>query len=329
MDVMELKAPVSESILDELQTRASEWTLKRHSSIHQFIIQTEEKYTSEIDRFLHIYRADKLLGPILQPVLEEIREYLLWMRWVGWNISNLGPALYQDPAAPTQRLGLAMLAYVAGRLIDDGMDNHKVYKGHRRTLVAIVSDRLPRVPDNTGCLQSVFIGFCLFNYALRRMHDSSFPKCAHIVHQLFEVSSVGALAECYVSATISEDLYRDIIRRKAVAYNMILYKPFLIEIEDKLRLQLLEILATMDELAQIVNDYGDIEEDQKGNQMNAFTHGVFDVAALESEMRLRMQELLTSTSLLPSSIQGGLATMLKNTITKGILDARVNRVEAS
>ena len=314
---------VSDSILEELQNRSAQWSRKEGAAIHRFIVLAEEKYTSEIDRFLHVYQADKRLGPILHPILEEIREYLLWMRWVGWNVSNLGPALYQDPTAPTQRLALAMLAYVAGRLIDDGMDNHKIYKGHRKTLVAIVSDRLSRAPDNTGCLQSVFIGFCLFNYALRRMHDSSFPKCADIVHQLFEVSSVGALAECYVGPTVSEDLYRDIIRRKAVAYNMILYKPLLIETEDKLRLQLLENLATMDELAQIVNDYGDIEEDQKGNQMNAFTHGVFDVAALESEVLLRMQELLTSTSRLPSSIQDALATMLNNTITARFLELPV------
>lgn len=322
-----MKMTPSEWILEELQIRTSEWSVKTEASVSRFMRLTEQKYASEIDRFLHIYRADKLIGPVMQPVLEEIREYLLWMRWVGWNISNLGPALYEDPTRPTERLGLATLAYVGGRLIDDGMDSHQIYKGQRKTLVAIVSDRLPRAPAHTGCLQSVFIGFCLFNYALRRMHVSPYPECADIVHQLFEVSSVGALAESYVGSTVSEDLYRAIVRRKAVAYNMILYKPFLTEVEAKLRLQLLNILATMDELAQIVNDYSDIEEDQMGKQMNAFTHGVFDVAALEAEMISRMQELLTSTALLPPSIKGGLAAMLKNTSTTRFLEARTANVE--
>lgn len=299
-------------IFQELRDRCSRHIAEAAPLVRDFIQSTEDRYASEIDAFVDLYRRDEGLSMILDPLLDQVREYLLWLRWVGWNISNLGPVLYQDNAVATDRLALGMLAYAAGRLIDDGFDNHETYKGHRKTLVGILRHQILDTPIHTACVQSAFIGFSLFHYALRRMRERSYEKCVDDVSRMFDVTSVGILAECMAGPKIDAHVYQQIIRRKSVAYNMILYKPFLAGIEAEMRLKLLRILSAMDELAQIINDYCDVQEDQKTGQVNALTHGIYDHTSIEAELLSRMQRLLEAASTLSTEIQDALAAIFEN-----------------
>ena len=301
-------------ILDELQVRSSRHLLENESQVNSFMQKTEARYASEVEAFLDLYRRDSSLSPILAPLLLEVRGYLLWLCWIGWNISNLGPVLYPDTLAANERLALGMLAYVSGRLIDDGLDNHESYKGRRKSLVGVLRGQLPDAPLYAACVQSVYVGFSLFHHALRRMRQCSHLKCAEDVSRMFDVTSVGVFAEWFVKPQLNEQTYRQIIRRKSVAYNMILYKTFLAEDETDVRAKLLTILASMDELAQIINDFRDVQEDQSLGLMNALTHGVYDSASIHSVIFGRMQQLQELSSSLPPKIQDALAAMFKNVV---------------
>ncbi|PYS76708.1 MAG: hypothetical protein DMF66_13225 [Acidobacteria bacterium] len=120
------------------------------------------------------------------------------------------------------------------------------------------------------------------------------------------------LGECFVGSQIDTELYWQIVRRKAVAYNMILYKPLLVGVEKKLRLRLLSILARMDELAQLLNDYNDLQEDSNRGQLNAFTHGVYDHRSINEEFLARAQQLKSEAVTLPPAIRDALKAMFEN-----------------
>lgn len=279
---------------------------------YRFIRQTEKRYAAEVEGFLDLYRREKSLGRVLGPVLEEVGSYLLWLRWVGWNIANLGPALFKDVEAAAERLALSMLAYVSGRLIDDGLDDHESFKGHRESMVGLLRRRLPPARARLACAQSAFIGFCLFHHAVRRMEECGQHECARIVSRLFDVSSAGVLGECFAGPEVDAELYWQIVRRKAVGYNMILYKPFLVGVEEELRLQLLGVLAGMDELSQLINDYYDVEEDSSGGRLNAFTHGVYDRRTVHEEILERARRLRVESTALPPEICVAVTAMLEN-----------------
>ena len=280
--------------------------------MRDFIRETEERYDIEIDAFLNLYRKNRTLNVVLSPFLREIGEYLSWLRWVGWNISNLGPILYENTSVVCERLALAMLAYAAGRLIDDGFDNHETFKGHRKNLVGALRSRNKSMPLYQICVQSAFIGFNLFHFALRRMRECSQIKCAEEVGHLFEVTSVGVIAECLVGPKVDIHLYRQIIRRKAVAYNMILYKPFLTGLDSNMRLSILKILANMDEVAQVINDFHDIQEDRERGQINAFNYGIYDRTSLKSEIFSLIKQLNKEISSMPPKLQDALAAMFNS-----------------
>jgi hypothetical protein len=137
---------------------------------------------------------------------------------------------------------------------------------------------------------------------------------------LFDVAAAGVLAECFVGPRIDADLYRQIVRRKAVAYNMILCKPFLVGVNPDIRVRLLSVLGAMDELAQILNDYNDWHEDEMGHHMNAMTHGVFDERSLAEEIFSRTERFWSATSVLPPECRDAVAAMYENLGVSNSLD---------
>jgi hypothetical protein len=72
------------------------------------------------------------------------------------------------------------------------------------------------------------------------------------------------------------------------------------------------ILAEMDELAQIINDYHDLEEDREAGRMNAFTHGVYDKASINEEVLSRARRLRDEASSLPANIRAALEVMFES-----------------
>ncbi len=239
----------------------------------------------------------------------------LWLRWLGWNIAALGPPLYGSSGVAIDALAFGLLAYAAGRLIDDGFDNHESYKGRHPSLVGTLRGRIAGAPTYRACVQSVFVGFSLFHYALRRMRQADHCDWADQVSRLFDALSVGVVAEGLLVAPVGVDVYHQVIRRKSVAYNLILYKTFLAPLKPALRGELLRTLAEMDELAQLVNDYVDLNEDVLAGTLNALTFGVYHRVDLESVILSKATAAWMATESLNESVRDAMAVMIRSVLS--------------
>jgi len=282
--------------------------------VGRLILQAGTRYREELEAYLGQFRHDRALWPVLEPMVDEIREYMVWLRWLGWNIGVLGPVVYGPSPVAVDALGLGLLGYAAGRLVDDGIDDHDSYKGRHRSLVGALRARWPEAPPHQACVQSVYIGFSLFHFTLRRMHQSGHADWADQACRMFDALSVGVLAETLLVPPVQPDVYRRVIRRKSVAYNLILYKTFLASADPRLRSRLLPILADMDELAQLVNDYVDLEDDAIAGTLNAVTFGVCSPAELERFIIAGAESAWRSAGVLAEPIREALAVMLRSVV---------------
>ncbi|HEX6180470.1 MAG TPA: class 1 isoprenoid biosynthesis enzyme, partial [Chitinophagaceae bacterium] len=281
-------------------------------AVSHFIIETGNRYESELDLYLSTYKSTPELEHIIDPMLEKLREYLQWLKWVNWNIAQIGPVLFEHTAPASERLSLASLAYASGRLIDDGFDNHEDFKGKLSTLVGFLRERFSGRPYHAACAQSVFAGLHLFHHVLLRLRELGHQEAAMELSKLFNIASVGLLAECQAGDTLSREVYFQIVRRKSVAYNMMLYKPFLQGTDPVVRNQLLSFFAEMDELAQMINDLIDIDEDQQKDSMNMLTHLPDPIVTINNEIGTRLEKLQELVQLLPPTVRNACSGMLMN-----------------
>jgi hypothetical protein len=274
-----------------------------------FSRQSEQLYSSEIGRFFDRYRSDLALRPYTDPLLEEVRAYLYWLRWVGWNAMNL-LALSDEEHDDDLAVDFCqhVLAYAALRFVDDGLDGHRTYKDVRRTLVGFIEqERAPAALRPEA--YSVFLGMCVFNFARQRIEERSSAGSASVA-RLLDRASVGVLAEGSARAITDEKAYEQIARRKAGAYNLILYIPFLRDLDAGEHQRLRGVLVEMDVLAQLLNDVHDHADDRERRQPTAVA--VYEWDQLTSELTRRVEALWTSTASLPPDQRDALAAMFSN-----------------
>ena len=93
---------------------------------------------------------------------------------------------------------------------------------------------------------------------------------------------------------------------------MLLYRPLLAGATRVKPWRLLRALYEMDELAQIVNDFQDVDEDRASGRMNAFVAGVYDLGGATRMLRARLTRLWAQASRLESEAAGALAAMFEN-----------------
>jgi hypothetical protein len=304
--------PDIETILRDTRERHLAFTATYENQIRLFIEKTAESYSYEIGLFLRRYLTDKVLQPVLSPLVDGASSYLEWLKWVGWNSANLAAVLHDDIDTLIAPFTFAMLAYASGRLVDDGMDNHRSFKGVKETLVGSFAPSDVASTPCRSCTWSIFIGFSLFQYAVERLRAHGCPDIAEQILGLFKVISVGVLAEGLSGESVSKDMYLQITRRKAVAYNLILYKPLLTGLQPAIRFELLRALAAMDELAQIMNDLRDVAEDRLNRQPNIVCNGIFNRNSFDAEIVARLQDFWSAISSMPIHIGNALSAMFCN-----------------
>jgi hypothetical protein len=284
----------------------------RQIRLDQFISATHDRYFLEIVDFIKHYRRDRLLTALLTPLLKELQDYLYWLRWVGWNVAPLVESLHNNSAAISERLALAMLVYASGRLIDDGIDHHSTFKQHRNTLVGAAETAFPKLPVHSCDNLSTLFGFSLYDHGMQRMRECGHHQCSDDLSRLFQAALVGFLAEICVGRDLDRRTYQQIVRRKAVAYNMMLYKPLLFDIDPPLRDQLLKTLGIMDELAQLLNDIRDVDDDKFRGQPSAVTSGVYVASELQDEIRSQLAHFHEQVCALPAHVRVVMSTLCDN-----------------
>jgi hypothetical protein len=279
------------------------------SRIIDFTRRAEQLYATEIDLFYDRYRSDLSLRAYTDPLLEEVREYLFWLRWVGWNATNLLPLSDErDDEDLAHAFSRHLLAYAALRLVDDGLDGHTTYKDVRTTLVPFVEARRSPAARHPEAY-SVFLGLCVFNFARQRIDERSSP-CALGVARLLDRAAVGVLAEGCADAITDEKAYEQIARRKAGAYNLMLYLPFLCALQAEEQQRLRGALVEMDVLAQLINDVRDAADDRRRRQPSAI--GVYEPKRLTTELTRRVDALWKSVAAFPTLQREALAAMFSN-----------------
>jgi hypothetical protein len=298
--------------LNEIRAARDRHEARASADVDGFIRFVERAYACEVDLFLERYRRDVVLREALEPLLEETNTYLSWLSWVGWNAANLAPLASSDLSAAGRSSAPAILAYCGLRLVDDGLDGHETYKGHHPTLVAFFAAPPHRFGKAQRSAFSTFVGSCVFTFALERISQVSGPAAATAISNLFERAAIGVLAEVLVGPGADTATYEQIVRRKAAAYNLILYKPLLDELELPLRRSLTRVLSDLDVLAQVINDLNDVGDDRHRPQLNAF-HGLYESTEGPAEIARRVDELWALASLLPPDYKDAIAAMLINT----------------
>lgn len=300
----------SREILERREDYLNTW----QPVISEFVAGSTACYVSEIEGFIGELRGSAVTAEFASGLLDQVREYLEWLQWLTWNVATLAPLVEDDLSIATRRFGLAALAYAGGRLVDDGIDGHLHFKGRRHTVVASASASLPLKADGAAA-HSVFIGFCAYQRALRRLRDIREPDIARTIERLFVRISSGILAESHAPTAVCRDAYESIVRRKAVAYNMILSRTLLSSVRTERRLSLLRCLHELDALAQLINDRRDEKDDRQRAQLNAFLCGAYDRDAYPEAARFRVSKLWVRASSLSVTARGAVATLLAHLIT--------------
>jgi hypothetical protein len=295
-------------LLDDARTRH---TAAAGERVADFMREVERCHQSEIEALVAHCLRDPLLASVIEPTTRTLAEYVDWTVWVAWNVANL-VIVHEDETGVAERLARAMLVYAAIRIADDGLDEHEIY-ADQRTVVRRLLER-ERAPSHaSACAQAVFWGHCLFAFTLRRLRRLGDDETASILDDLFDEFNLGMLAESALDGPLDASRYDRIARRKTVAYNMMLYKPFLVGVDSSVRLPVLRALATMDWLAQFVDDLRDLEEDGRTGQMNAFLQGAYEREDAPRVALERAQPFFDECAALDPIVGDALIVMFDNT----------------
>jgi hypothetical protein len=303
---------------EEIAAAALEHATTHAEAIARFGERITASYASLVDTLIVELRGDAATLHWVQPVLDVLKEYLLWLQWTSWNVANLAPVAATEIEEAAALTAATTLAYAAGRLVDDGIDDHLDHKGARQTFRAVFEQLEPSAPSLPARPLSVFLGLCAFQCALRSLRRTreSFALATFVERRFSRVAS-GVLAELRSPGNPELRAYESVVRRKAVNYNMILYGPLAAFVEPRHLFVTLRALGEIDRLAQVVNDYRDRNEDVKQARLNCFSSGIVtDAETLLAASLVRNWRRIGS---LPPMLRGALAAMLFNVKPLGLL----------
>ncbi|HEX2094361.1 MAG TPA: class 1 isoprenoid biosynthesis enzyme [Longimicrobiaceae bacterium] len=310
MSLAAVERGIDPALVADLRAASAHHRARSEHRVNGLIGEAQHWYLAEIHAFLNEQLGVPALRGVLGHLPAAARPYLEWLRWTSWNICELAAVAHAETAPVAERLGLATAAYAAGRLIDDALDGHDDYKGRFPTLLGVLREQHAELSDSVLRVHAALLGFGLLQHALRRLRQRGHLASADAIDRLSAVASTGVLAESLVGECADPETYREVIRRKSVAYNMILYKPALEGVESAARATLLRALAAMDELSQLLNDLTDRSDDQGRRQMNAFAAGAASPTA--SALAERVDALWASCAGLDPVLRQAFAAMLVN-----------------
>lgn len=296
-------------ILDEELSLSFERHKKRYGEqIKGLTNQVEKEYATRLEQVLSLLLSNKDLAEILMPVHYVLKKYLSSMRWVGWGDCEFGPPLNIQPV---KEFSHAILIYLSARLIDDGIDGHKDYKGRVLTLYGFLTDKMS---DREAAGLSSMMGNLLLNASLRLLNKQGYTESADVLMRIYADVIPGALAEALSRCSVNYSLYQRIIKHKSVAYDMMLHQVFLRQVIPSLRFNILHLLADLSETAQWLNDLCDDEDDQARNQLNILRISRMNRYVVFGMVAHSLQKIWQDALVLPSNIRDAMANRLKDLV---------------
>ncbi len=306
-----LETPTWQSICSRRERADEQFHHRKATFLEIYADLYEEEVTYLVKRFANEESLHRVLGPIA----EDIKKYLLWLRWSGWLSSYLSPPLNLESTSDARRLAVAVMTYLGARFVDDSIDNHLLFKHKHETLVGMLKGKFPEFSSNLVRSQCSLIGFWVLHYGVSRMRQLQWENCVDKTTRLFEKIAPGVVAETFSKNEASRIEYDAIIHRKSVCYDMIIYQCLLDPVASKLRGPILQAVASASKLAQYLNDYMDREDDWKRWQLNVLRYFKSDREYWE-ECLHQIEQCLNFVEPLPQPVGDSIACIIFDVFEK-------------
>jgi hypothetical protein len=299
-----------EQLGNELATAVEAHRERFGEEVITLIGEVERSYSVAIRDIVAAFASNSSIVPVFENLGDATFTYVTSMRWVGWGNCELGPPLHLHPV---EEYALAMAVYISARLIDDAIDGHDNYKGYMPTLYGFIREQ---TKEREAAGLGSMMGALLSQAALRRLLRTGHREAALILLELYADVIPGALAETLARGRGSPDLYKAVVQRKSVAYDMMLHRSFLRTAPHELQLPLLHFLGQYSETAQWLNDLNDEEEDKEREQLNIVTLSGMCREHTQQRIASSFRALWQQACTLPEPVRNALAVRLRDPIAK-------------
>ncbi len=235
--------------------------------------------------------AESLLrgfGPekeIIEYDLRFVADVLKKKSWFAWYLYQFTPVLALQPSVS---FGYTLIAYNALHLLDDSIDNHRESKHIRQT--TYFGDLLKRNKnEREAAALNAMVGMLFINESVSQLEQLGDGDTAERLLRLSGVTYGGMLAELTHTQNLTEKQYWKIIKRKAVAYQMMLEHHFFKE-SKAVFTPLISCNAKILKLAQLVDDLTDWDDD-----LQARNFGMSLISGMTREKLMQhIEEALTA-----------------------------------
>jgi hypothetical protein len=245
---------------------------KKHygNEVEKFVSEYQKEYVKETKIILNF-----LSGTGINTGYEVLYEILINSSWTGWELCDLAPILN---VYPLEDYPIAVVAYNSIHLIDDGIDGHIKYEQiNKPSYYGYLLNN--KFKEQEASALSAMIGMGILNSCIKRLCEKSLRDSANIIMRLSNIVFTGMLGESLYTKPLTKELYQKIIKRKSIAYQMMLDHIFLKTINSQLRRILLENNYFIVQIGQLIDDLMDEGEDSKNK-----TFSILQVEGINKDM---------------------------------------------
>jgi len=191
-------------------------------------------------------------------------DYLEWMQWALGDLPAIALAAGVPEDQLSQRLGGCALVYFAGRVLDDYLDRHHLYRGRRNTLLASVSE--DRGAGGESEAITVLVALLIAMEGLSQLPaEAAGPGSATgVVIASLRRLVTGILLDRSGPEAWDEAFYERLVELKNVDYWRILYAA----VDPGARLPLYRFWCGYYALGQKLNDLEDYVRDEAQGRPN-------------------------------------------------------------
>lgn len=192
-------------------------------------------------------------------LVDRASDYLHWLSWTAWDLPQLALVTRPDPQQFRDDLSASAMVYFAGRILDDYLDRHFLYRGKRETLLAALSRERGQGADaeSLTVMTSLLLTFeGLANARPGAQARTMIESARGLV--------IGILMEYSRRDEWSPEFYERLVQLKNVDYWRILYSA----IDPELVSPLYPFLCRYYALAQKLNDLQDVARDVEQGRPN-------------------------------------------------------------
>ncbi len=279
--------------------------------------QIETAMYEAIERFERSIAEISDDNPLCVDLGRRTADYVAWMRWALGDLPYYAIALGFAPGELPPNLGGCILCYFSGRVFDDFLDRHYLYRGRRYTLLSSLGEDGP--PGGQADAVTVMMGVLLLVESLLQL-DGVAPSAGRFLRQIiasYRGVVLGTIMDRSGSDSWSPEFYECLIRHKNVDYWLLLYDA----LDPGHRSPLHPILMSYYALAQKINDLEDYTRDElqgSANIVSVYRHSVAPDKAkvfsfVEQNVGSHLLELWTQSLELPEPARSVLSIKLAET----------------